>query len=115
MVGPQPSLRNLRGAKVHSRELVVVILFHVLVSDIKALEQLTSGLPGVEFFVSTTEMIGHPVIGICQGKKGNTAEVLAIGLIILIILAVLLGDKILPIMASRFHFPATPFCRYHRQ
>ena len=92
-----------------------MILLHVLISDIKALEQLTCGLPSVEFFISTTEMIGHPVIGISQRKKGNTTKVLAIGLVILIVLAVLLGDKILPIMASGFDFPATPFCGYHRQ
>ena len=59
-------------------------------------------------------MIGHPIIGISQRKQRDTAEVLAIGLVILIVLAVLLGDKILPIMASGFDFPATPFCGYHR-
>ena len=92
-----------------------MVLLHVLVSDIKTLEQLTSGLPIVEFFISTTEMIGHPVIRISQRKQRNTAEVLAICLVILIVFAVLLRNKILPVMAKGFGFPATPFCRYHRQ
>ena len=86
-----------------------------MVSDIKTFEQLASGLPIVVLSITTTEMIGYPVIGISQREQGNTAEILAISLVILVVLAVLLGDKILPIVASGFDFPATPFCGDHRQ
>ena len=88
-----------------------MVLDHILVPDVKSLEQLASSLAVIVFSIPTTEMIGDPVVGVGQRKQGNTAEILAVSFVILVVLAVLLGDEVLAIMAEGFSFPATPFCR----